>query len=167
MKKLIISALTAMLCMGLTACGETAEESSTSAETTTAATTAESETIEEITTTTTEAIEETPDTDTETTTAEPAKETGIVTMADNPDGLYPMPECYRRTVEEYAQSIVVNIYFDEAFDTYIAIVEDGRKFIFAIAKISRYESGEITNINDYFISDSPDDGYDGVVGTSS
>ena len=147
----------------------TTSKPKTTTTTTAATTTAEPEKTEEVTTTTeptttTVATTAEPEiTETEATTAEEPEETGIVTMADNPEGMYPMSECFRRKVEEYSGSVVVSIGPDPDYDTYLAVVEDGRKYVFACDDMSRYENDEITSINEYILSEYSVDGRDGVI----
>ena len=128
-------------------------ETSTTTTTTTETTTSEPEKTEEVTTT----IEAT------TTTAEPEITETEATTADNPDGMYPMPECFKRKVEEYSGGEVTNVEMDQEYGTYAAQTENGQKYIYYIGKRENYESGVITNIDDYILSDSTVPGYDGII----
>lgn len=144
--------------------GTTAETEATTTTTTTEASTSEPEieTKTTKTTTTTEVIETSePEV---TTTVDTPDETGIVTMADNPDGMYPMSECFRRKVEEVSGSKVVNIEYDTDCEVYVASVEDGRKFALAFISLSEYENGAISSMNHFFVSTrSTIEGMDGVI----
>ena len=138
---------------------ETTTETPAETEETTTTTTA----TETETTTTTEAAEET-ETATETEApAEKPEETGIVTYPDNDEGLYPMPECFRRKVEECSGNSVVSVDYDTVYNTYYASVDDGRKYIYYIGKIDNYESEIITDLEDYILSDSTVPEYDGII----
>ena len=109
--------------------------------------------IEPTTTTTAEANETS---EPEITTTEVPEETGIVTMADNPEGMYPMEECFRRKVEEVSGQSVVKIVVPK-----YAVVEDGRKYFLAP---NGARLGDITNIEDYILStDEKVDGYEGII----
>ena len=134
-----ITASIAAICL-LSACGSsenTANDTTTTTTTTTVTTTAEPETTTE-TTTTTEATTTTAepetsaetDTDTEATTTEaPADENTIVTMADNPDGMYTIGECFRRKAEEVTGKKVVEFtYYDNDIPVILEF-EDGSKAI--------------------------------------
>lgn len=105
---------------------------------------------------------------TTTTTTEPVEdsepEVEVTTMADNPDGMYPMEECFRRVIEESTNSKVISINIIEGLSS--AITEDGHKFMLAPGEISVYYNGELTNINDYVISESFLDEFDGMVSYS-
>ncbi|MBP3797820.1 MAG: hypothetical protein J6I46_08620 [Ruminococcus sp.] len=138
-----ILAFISALCL-LSGCGSSESSSAdttnttaaeTTTTTTTVTTTAEPETTTE-TTTTTEATTTTAepenstetDTDTEAKTTEaPADETTVVTMADNPDGMYTVEECFRRKAEEVTGKKVVE--FDNYVDEipHYAILDDGGK----------------------------------------
>lgn len=136
-----ILAFISVLCL-LSGCGSSESTSAdttntTAAETTktttTVTTTAEPETTTETTTTTeatTTTAEPETDTDTEATTTEaPADETGIVTMADNPDGMYTIQECFRRKAEEVTgQKVVDFTYYDNDIPVILEF-EDGSKAI--------------------------------------
>ena len=179
MKKILALTLTIiMTCTALGSCGETAQQSAESKAETTTTTTTETTTetpaeteettttttaTENETTTTTEAAEETetetePEPQTEAPSENP-EETSIVTYPDNEEGLYPMPECFRRVIEEYAKSKVVYINIVEVGISE-AITEDGKKFMLGVGEITVYYSGELTNINDYIIADPLMDGYE-------
>lgn len=185
MKKFLAMTLSIiMTCAALTACGDTAQPSeeskaetttttTTAAETTTTETTTETPTETEETTTTTTATETettttteaTEETETATETEAPAEnpeETSIVTYPDNDEGLYPMSECFRRVIEEYAESKVVYINIVEVGISE-AITEDGKKFMLGVGEITVYYSGELTNINDYIIADPLMDGYEKTI----
>lgn len=146
MKKTVIAVL-AVLCLGLTACGDTTE--STTSETTptevtntTAATTTETTitTTEPVTTTTVETT--TTQMTTEITTTTEETETSLVTMEDNPEGMYPMRECCRRIVEIKLGSKVVSIGNDEEYNFPVAILEDGRKCLLS-TPVGSLESDEL------------------------
>ncbi|MBQ8967893.1 hypothetical protein [Ruminococcus sp.] len=152
MKKFLAMTLTIiMTCAALTACGDTAQPSEESKTETTTTTTTETTTetsleteettttttaTETETTTTTEAAEES-ETATETEApSENSEETGIVTMEDNPEGMYPMKECFRRAVENFSENVletttvVVSIQFDEKDNSYVATCDDGTKYVY-------------------------------------
>lgn len=179
MKKILALTLTIiMTCTAFGSCGKTAQQSAESKAATTTTTTTETTTetpaeteettttttaTENETTTTTEAAEET-ETATETEApAEKPEETGIVTYPDNDEGLYPMPECFRRKVEECSGNSVVSVDYDTIYNTYYASVDDGRKYIYYIGKIDNYESEIITDLEDYILSDSTVPEYDGII----
>lgn len=141
-----IYALTLTIAM-LAGCGETAEtpaESKADTTTTTAAT-------EETTTTTvaeTETPESMPDTEAVTEATESAAEIGIETMADNPEGMYPLEECFRRKAEEYYGQKVVEIKIEQGSYLYEAIFEDGQKAYLAVEFGFSYEEKDLFSIND-------------------
>ncbi|MBQ8965294.1 hypothetical protein [Ruminococcus sp.] len=145
--KLIAGIMAVMLVFA--ACGSESADNSSKSENTTTTTTAPAETEaaaetttttaepETETTTTTEAVTETepvetsePETETEAAVSDTPEETGIVTMEDNPDGLYPMEECFRRFVEDFYEQKVIDISFDENVSSYVATCEDGTKFVY-------------------------------------
>ena len=125
----------------------------TNTTTTTAVTTAEPEKTEEVTTTTeatttTVATTAEPEiTETEATTAEASEETGIVTMADNPDGMYPFEECFRRKAEEYSKQKVISIDIDSDNEVYEATLEDGQKAYLSIYTGFSYNPDELYSID--------------------
>ncbi len=133
---------------------ESAETTTTAAEPeteTTTTTTAEPETE---TTTTTEAVTETEpvessesDIETEATTVEEPEETGIVTMADNPDGMYPFEECFRRKAEEYSKQKVISIDIDCDNEVYEATLEDGQKAYLSVYTGFSYNPDELYSID--------------------
>ncbi|MBP1533382.1 MAG: hypothetical protein IK999_04530 [Ruminococcus sp.] len=139
-----ITASIAAICL-LSACGSsenTANDTTTTTTTTTVTTTAEPETTTE-TTTTTEATTTTAepetsaetDTNTEATITEtPADENTIVTMADNPDGMYTIGECFRRKAEEATGKKVVEFDYYTDDIPYVAIFEDGSKSVLMMPK---------------------------------
>ena len=125
----------------------------TNTTTTTAVTTAEPEKTEEVTTTTeatttTVATTAEPEiTETEATTAEASEETGIVTMADNPDGMYPFEECFRRKAEEYSKQKVISIDIDCDNEVYEATLEDGQKAYLSVYTGFSYNPDELYSID--------------------
>lgn len=142
-----------MLCLGLTACGDTSDSKAPAETTTTTAeiTTTKVTTTEIITTTTelatttvetTTTVTETTTAEPETTTSEESETTSLITMADNPDGLYPMSECFRRIIEDKLDSKVVKIWRDESLNNIpFAKTEDGT-VCFLVVTQDLYNSGE-------------------------
>ena len=176
MKKFLAMTLSIiMTCAALTACGDTAQPSEESkAETTTTTAAAETTTTETTTetpaeteettttttatetetTTTTEAAEES-ETATETEApSENPEETSIVTYPDNDEGLYPMPECFRRFVEDKSKSKVVSIEFEDVVGTYVATISDGTKFGFSKHddSLALYESDGLFSTDDMYLT---------------
>lgn len=143
--------------------GTTAETEATTTTTTTEVSTTsepEIETKTPQTTTTTEVI--TTSEPEVTTTVDTPDETGIVTMADNPEGMYPMSECFRRRVEEFLKQEVISIDFDENLGTYVATSSQGIKVIFGKSNngLDYYNSDELFKTTDLAIGGSTDEGYD-------
>lgn len=140
MKIAIIMAITSIC---FTGCGSVAGTGTTEVkDTTTTAVTTTTET-ETTTTTTTEA---TTTTTTTTIIEEPEViEPSITPMEDNPDGMYPMSECFRRVVEDYSKSKVVSIDFEDGLHNYVATTDKGEKYLLALSSKERtelYETNE-------------------------
>lgn len=172
-KTAITIAMAAIACAVFTACGTGNDDGAVQPKevvaTKAVVTTAAEQTEAKKTTTTTEAIEDSePETEkTTTTTTEVTEnsepETEVTTMADNPEGMYPMEECFRRKVEEISGSKVLDIEMSPMGAPSCAIVEDGRKFKLAPGDLAVYKSGELTDINDYIESEFIPDGYEGRI----
>lgn len=114
----IISAVTFTACGSTQApAAETTVTTTTTAETTTTEVT--TTTVPETTTTTENTTTAAPETTTETT-----EQTGIVTMADNDEGMYPINECFRRKAEELTGQKVKKFIYDESGIARVAIFED-------------------------------------------
>lgn len=152
-----------------TAATTTAEPKTKTTTTTTTAvtTTAEPETSTKLETSTeskaettesaTETIESsaTETTESEATTTEEPKE-------DNPEGMYPLEECFRRSVEEFFKQEVISIDFDENLGTYVATCSEGIKVVFGKSEyaLECYNSDKLFKTDDLAISGSTIKGYD-------
>ena len=149
-------------------------EATTTTTTTAATTTAEPETSTKLETSTeskaettesaTETIESsaTETTESEATTTEEPKETTIEPMEDNPDGMYPAIECFRRKVEELSNSKVESIDFDEELKSYTARTIRGEKYLLGI-DLALVDSNELLNIEKFNFSNMVIYGYDVVI----
>lgn len=111
---------------------EKADETTTT--TTTADTTSETEITEPTTTTTTEIIESS---EPESDESEAEKEDAVVItdiepMEDNPDGMYPLEECFRRKAEEFTGQKVVEMHMEWGIPYFWAVLEDGKNIVLVV-----------------------------------
>ena len=151
--KTIIAVCAAILsAVTLTACGST---QAPAAETTVTTTTTAETTTTEVTTTT---VHETTTTTETTTTAAPetttetTEQTGIVTMADNDEGMYTIAECFRRKAEEESGKKVVRFDFYVKDIPRIAVLEDDTTVGFGYSGFTDFDSNTIVSIDRFEIS---------------
>lgn len=156
-KHRIIIAAIALACTALVSCGSDTAPAESKAETTTTTTSAEKEVVsdtekaDETTTTTTKAdtTSETEITEHTTTTeviessepeadeSEAEKEDAVVItdiepMEDNPDGMYPLEECFRRKAEEFTGQKVVEMHMEWGIPYFWAVLEDGKNIVLVV-----------------------------------
>lgn len=125
---------------------EKADETTTT--TTTADTTSETEITEPTTTTTTEVIESS---EPEADESEAEKEDAVVItdiepMEDNPDGMYPLEECFRRKAEEFTGQKVVEMHMDWEGHLFWGVLENGKYVFLGVSGDMEYDSNELYSV---------------------
>lgn len=165
-----ILAFISALCL-LSGCGSSESSSAdttnttaaeTTTTTTTVTTTAEPETTTE-TTTTTESTTTTAepenstetDTDTKATTTEaPADETTVVTMADNPDGMYTIEECFRRKAEEATGKKVVKFdYYKDEIPLVVVFEDESMALLTLPTNEEAYDSTSLYSVDSFAVGE--------------